>query len=555
MPKLGTVLSILKNTRDGANLALSMAGAAPTSLDSKRSIPSVQCQGRGWIGRRWYPYAIAFIFAIGIGVRLCYITNPPLDFHATRNFRSALVARHYYFRASPSIPEWRKQLADANMQSEGIMEPPIREFLASLIYEVTGGERIWVLRVMSAAFWAIGGIFLFLIARITTTPSIALFTVLLYLFFPFGIFASRSMLPDPFMVMGALISLYSILRYYGPPSSNRLYVAVATSAFALFIKPLCLFMIFGAFLSLAFYRQGLRNALFNRQLWFFLIGSLVPMALYYSYGMFIAGGPYSEIRDQAQKSFFPRLWLEFDYWKGWINNIRTVVGYPAFTLSIFAVFLIRDGALKALWFGLWSGYLIFGLLFTYHISTHDYYSLQLIPIVSLFLGLFIVRVTNDFWFSLQRRTPCLLCAALFTCLALSPTISGTGRTYLNHQFNEEVRIAREIGDLVGHSRRTVFLSLSYGKPLKYYGDVAGTWWPTNFEFASLSDNLTFDNNDIDRRFRLVASQRTPDFFIVTNMQALEKQQDLKRYLMQSFPLMARTQEYYIFDLREGQRPS
>ena len=36
--------------------------------------------------------------------------------------------------------------------------------------------------------------------------------------------------------------------------------------------------------------------------------------------------------------------------------------------------------------GLWGGYFLFGLVFTYHIHTHGYYSLQFVPIVALSLG-------------------------------------------------------------------------------------------------------------------------------------------------------------------------
>ncbi len=47
---------------------------------------------------------------------------------------------------------------------------------------------------------------------------------------------------------------------------------------------------------------------------------------------------------------------------------------------------------------LWAGYALFGLYFNYHISTHDYYSLPLIPIAALSLapaGRLVLRATHQ----------------------------------------------------------------------------------------------------------------------------------------------------------------
>src|SRR5437773_1019332 len=100
---------------------------------------------------------LVFLFIAALGIRLYHIDEPPLNFHATRQYRSLIIARGYYFDKSTSIPEREKQVALFSQQKQGILEPPIMEFLVSIGYRVLGGERFWLPRLLSCLFWLIGG--------------------------------------------------------------------------------------------------------------------------------------------------------------------------------------------------------------------------------------------------------------------------------------------------------------------------------------------------------------------------------------------------------------
>ncbi|HJS29813.1 MAG TPA: hypothetical protein VJ768_09335, partial [Anaerolineales bacterium] len=39
---------------------------------------------------------LAVLYVVGLGVRLADLTDPPLDFHPTRQLRSAIIAREMY---------------------------------------------------------------------------------------------------------------------------------------------------------------------------------------------------------------------------------------------------------------------------------------------------------------------------------------------------------------------------------------------------------------------------------------------------------------------------
>src|SRR3712207_1056603 len=104
---------------------------------------------------------IGLLSIAALGVRVYHIDDPPMDFHPTRQYHSAVMARGYYYEAADSAPHWKRELAILNGQREGIIEPPIVELAAFLAYRVLGGEHLWIPRLLSSVFWLIGGAFLY----------------------------------------------------------------------------------------------------------------------------------------------------------------------------------------------------------------------------------------------------------------------------------------------------------------------------------------------------------------------------------------------------------
>jgi len=48
---------------------------------------------------------LAVLFVIALGLRFYQIGEPPLDFHATRQYRSLLIARSFYYESLTTLPE------------------------------------------------------------------------------------------------------------------------------------------------------------------------------------------------------------------------------------------------------------------------------------------------------------------------------------------------------------------------------------------------------------------------------------------------------------------
>jgi len=487
---------------------------------------------------------IGFLFVAAFGIRIYRINEPPLDFNPTRQYHSAIIARGYYFETAKSIPEWKRHVAYINKQKEAIMEPPIMERMAFFTYRIAGGEYLWIPRVLSSIFWLIGGAFLYLIAKKLISAGAAVFSTAFYLFLPFGIRASRSFQPDPLMIMMLLFSIFAILRYYEQPSTLGWAIAIAVTALAILIKPVCMFLIFGAFVSLAICKQGIRRTIISPKFLLFIVISLLPTILFYSYGMLISG----LFRGQARGSFLPDLLLYPFFWKGWFSLIGKVVGHTALIGAFLGVLMFRKRLPRALMIGLWSGYFIFGLVFTYHIHTHNYYQLQIIPIIALSLGPIGALVMKYLSQTCRRwywHTAVL--GILFLAVFISIRMASGNLGVKDPE--RKVRLAQEIGKDINHSTKTIFLSKNYGNVLKYHGELSGKNWPHCHDFRT-AELRGIPQMSVEERFNILSLNYFPEYFIVTDLREFEIQEDLKSFLTRKFSIMVQHNDYLIFDLRE-----
>jgi 4-amino-4-deoxy-L-arabinose transferase-like glycosyltransferase len=481
-----------------------------------------------------------------------------MDYYDVRQYHGALLARGIY--------EWLTTGELKTMPPDGIIEPPILEFLASLSYLVLGAEHLWIPRLLSALFWMVGGTFLYLIARKISSPNAAVFSVVFYLFVPYSVFASRAFMPDPLMVMLLVISIFAILRYHEQPSMRRLIVAAGAAALAIFVKPgICVFQVFGAFLSLAVYRQGVRKALVSSHLLAFTVLSLLPTGVYIVYGRFVSGF-LDTTHPLVSQRIVPQLLFQASFWVGWFSQVLLVVSLVALLGGLVGAFLFLRGLPRALLLGLWGGYSLFGLTFTYHIHTHDYYSLQLIPVVALSLAPAAEAAMRRLG-QTGLRSPG---GALIVALSVSAfvLVAAEQRQEISEiavqkrtasEYANWVAIYEEIGQVVNHSHRTLIFfdvdenEYDWGWPLMYHGRLSGRHWPYPSELESgrrLSP---------EQRIKALYPKRPPAYFIISrNWWAKEWGKRFEDYkhldkhlerLLKGFP-KTRGEHYIVFDLRK-----
>lgn len=477
------------------------------------------------------------LFLLAGAVRLYRIKTPGLALD--REYRSALIARAYYLKATDSAPGWRRDVAVASAQRQGSLEPPAMELLVASIYRIVDGEHLWIGRFLASVTWLAGGVILLKVVQRIVSLEGAICSTAYYLFVPPGVMASRSFQPDSLMIMIFLLGLYNIIRYHDQPSMIRLVKAAVISGCAVLVKPLVLFALLGAFLSLTILRKADLKRLADGHSITFIAVCLLPAAVYYGYGMFIADA----LKRQAQVSFLPQLLLSLGYWRQWLLTAVGAVGYTALGAGLVGLPMLPKGMPRTLLIGLWIGYFVFCLVFTNHIRFAEYYHLQLIVIVSLSFSFLASLIINQLKISCNKWywwTPVIGTLILVLLLNIREV---RGRLAAPRLLESE-EMAKQVGEIVGHSSKIVFVSYHYGTPLQYYGELSGSYWPRSISDRDHALGVTRLQSVEER---LNALGFSPEYFVITDFGEYNRyHSDLKDYLASKCHLVTKSVEYLVY---------
>jgi 4-amino-4-deoxy-L-arabinose transferase-like glycosyltransferase len=384
-------------------------------------------------------------------------------------------------------------------------------------------------------------VFMYLLAKDLISSDAAIIAVSYFLFLPYGVWASRSFQPDPLMIMFLLAASYSVFRYYQQPSLKKLGVVSILSAIAAFVKPVSLFPLFGVFISTKFSRGNLRKTFPGRDMIIFAAVSVTQILLYSVYAYFFTGS----LKDQVEGRFLPGMYLQKSYWLGWLHLVSSIIGKWPFIVSLAGILLVRSDMERAFLLGLWIGYIVYGLVFTVHISTHDYYHLMLIPIVALSLGgAATVLLERLALYQGILRLGVWILLVFSILLSLRSSVSLLNDT----GFGARIEMDKEIGELVNHSPNTIYLDGYYGNRLRFYGKFAGVPWPKPDYFANLEKAGKHPARG-KALLKQIIEERSPDYFIISSFDQLEGQEDLKEALDSEYTLVAETPDYIIYDLK------
>lgn len=474
------------------------------------------------------------MFVLAALVRLDEIKAPGhlLD----REYTSAIFSRAYYFTNNDEVEDWRRDIAVTARNQQPVLEPPLLEYLVSLIYRAVGREELFFARYLTITFWLVGGIFMFLSARKLLSTDEAVVATGYYLFVPMGIIISRSFQPDSLMMMLFLISLYAVVLYFDESSIQRLFLAALLTGFTLLLRPLVIFAIFGAFLALSIYRNKSWKKVIDLPLVLFSIISLLPAVFYYGYGIVFAGF----MRWKVSTSFMPYLLVKKYFWLGWLDTAVNVAEFTTLILALIGFFLINRKT-QYLVIGLAVSFVVFSLAFTYHIHTHPYYHIQLFPIIGICLGGFVVSMAKTLMQS-TGKTWWVPVMAVFVLAFYVDYREVRGSLYKTKM--EDPAVAHEIGELVHHSPHTVYVARYYGLPLEYYGEFGGAPWPVRIEdpfYRRPGERERSVQERIDELgFR-------PEYYIITNFDLYQrKHQDLQAYLEGQCLKRVQTNSYIIY---------
>lgn len=483
--------------------------------------------------------SLLVVLVAGLGIRLYDLTDPPMDFHPTRQIRGLVIARGMYYQMMPGADPARQEAARAFSNAMVDREPQIMERLVALTYLAIGQEQIWVARVFSSLAWVVGAVFLFALARRMVSADGAVIAVAFYLFLPFGITASRSFQPDPIMVMWFLLAAYTLFRWSQNQTWRWALWAGGLAGIAVLWKLVIAFLVAGMTIGVVLKVRGFKRGLKDAQVWAMAALMSLPAGLYYLFGIqnaassFLQGSTLSILDQVLSPSYFMR----------WAIFLHGMFGLGVLFVGLAGVMLSKP-VHRSMLMGLWIGYGIYGLFFPHHIPTHEYYHLQLIPVAALSLApvadLILNRIASQHYVWRLLTVGFMIVGAAYPLLITRSVLAG-------QDFRAEAKFWQEVGDAVPDDGKTIALTQNYGHYLSYYGWQRVKLWPTTGELK-----LAQKRGKADYDFQAEFADRTEgmDYFLVTTMGQLNSQSELKATLYDQYPVLIEGDGYLVFDLRK-----
>lgn len=489
---------------------------------------------------------VVFGVALGLGIRAYDLTDPPFDFHSTRQHRSAIIARGMFYEGRDDIPDDERAAAMYAWNNETIIEPPLLEQITVWLYRLGGAERLWIPRLLSSILWVLAGLAVLLMGRELGSFDGALVAMFYFLFLPYSIYASRAFQPDPLMTCLIAWALWAVLRWYRLRTIKLAILAGLLGGLAIYVKSVAVFFIAGGYVGLILFGVGLWKALRDKQIWTMAVITILPTALFYVYGLWIAGF----LQQQLSYRFFPALLRDPAFYIRWQEMATNLAGYGAVLAALAGILLLKDKGKRGLLAGLWVGYGVYSLTFAYHTLTHDYYQLPFILIVAISL----IVVFTEVFQRLADVDKSVLERGFVVLLLIGGAFFKIWDVRVNlarHDYREEYQYWQQIGELIEPGKKTVSLSHAYGYYLAYYGHVGNDSWPDSNDIqirALAGEDVSDFKSNILRRINEY------DYFVVTKMGEFNDNSELKERLFDNYLLMAEGDGYLIFDLNQTLKP-
>jgi 4-amino-4-deoxy-L-arabinose transferase-like glycosyltransferase len=479
-------------------------------------------------------YIVALLLMAGFGLRLYDLTDLPLDFHPTRQLLSLIKARGMYYATLSNIPEEQRQFAIDQWHSKTTFEPELLEELVVFTYRFTG-EQVWIARIYSSLFWIIGGMFLYRLACDLVSENGALLSLTFYLFLPYGVFASRSFQPDPLMLTLTIAFWWTVRRWSRNPASwNFAILAGLFGGLAILVKFVAAFFVIGAGVGALLLMGGsIRETVRKPQVWVMTVLGILPGALWLVYGVYIT----DFLGTKFEGRFIPALLVAPSFYLSWMSMLNIVIGGALVALALLGLLFCRE---RIFIISLWMAYFVYGIFFNYHISTHDYYSLIIVPIAALSLAPFADLILPQ---AGSRSSKIFL--TLIVSFGIFTTAWSIRSQLKETDYRPEAVIWAEIGQTLGPRAKVTALTQDYGARLEYWGWEKAVIWPLYGDLV-YHVGLKGATKEFETLFANLTARS--DFFLVTMPGEMSRQPELKEHLAQ-YPVFAEGEGYIIYDLK------
>ena len=266
------------------------------------------------------------------------------------------------------------------------------------------------------------------------------------------------------MIMWVLWALYFQVSWSLKDTLKNAILAGIFTGIAILVKAPMIFFVGIPFAGLVL-QKGFKSWVKNKRVYLMAFLSILP-ALAYNLVSATLGGNAGSIFGAR---FFPQLFISVRWYLDWLLMIKAVAGQYPMVIGILALFLINKREHRVFFACLWLGYLLYGYTFAYHIYTHNYYQLPLLPILAIGTGFAFTVVfqkleeLNKSWLTRALAMSILL----FSLLLCLQRVRGV---LIDSDYRHEAAYWAELGKKIDN-KAVIALTHDYGYRLSYWGFV------------------------------------------------------------------------------------
>jgi 4-amino-4-deoxy-L-arabinose transferase-like glycosyltransferase len=355
------------------------------------------------------------------------------------------------------------------------------------------------------------------------------------------VIASRAFMPDPLMVCLIIFTLWALFRWQNTSSWKWAILFGVFAGAALLVKNLSSFIIVGGFAGVILGARGLKRSIRDLQVWLMGVLLVLPVTIYSLYGILKLN-----MASQFALRFFPKMWVDPAFYFRWAYTVNFNIGWAAVLLAALSIFLADPKRERPLLIGMWAGYLLFGMAFSYYFFSHDYYQLSFIPVVAISMapGL---RVFFERFFERAAGLFPRLVLTVIVLIGITIPAWYARDQIVNADYYDQPAFWASVGDKLGHTdgKDVIGLTEDYGYRLNYWGWQGGDNWFTSADIGLRY--LAGQNVDLLQNFKHDTAGKK--YFLVTMFGELDKEPTIKDLLYKNYPIYAQGKYYVIFDLQ------
>lgn len=333
-------------------------------------------------------FVFVLLILVSTMLRLQNLTSPMLDAYYFRQTQTATIARNFY---KNGINLLRPELDIFGIGRERflILESPLYEAAVALVSFLFDYSEV-VARLVSITSGIISGIFLyFIVILLSGNRSLALLSLIFYLFFPINIFFQRAVLIESFVVMLHLLAILLWLIFLKKANIAKFIFTAVVTILAVIGKitygpSLILFLLF---LAIHKYKKML---LTRGEIWVFFIFVITVCFLWQKTA--------NQLNVLSGQTFFTSNNLEHWIWntgtiserlnpQSWINRYHDILsGITKITAVFFLVGLLKSLFQKKKLLNPWLIWMVimavYYLIF-FRIQSHVYYFMIVTPSIAV----------------------------------------------------------------------------------------------------------------------------------------------------------------------------